>query len=171
MDGTTARGSIQEGQHSHEEVRCKTCRRTLTVERDRQKSKRQYWKNCFSCRSRNSTRKRQRRHLEGRRRLQNLIGLSQGTPGANPSVAPSGHVAPDQQECVVCSDSFSDGQLARLEACSHSPQICEACFSKWLTEQVTNNSSDRIACPSDGCTVTASQDDVKKHATPEVYTR
>jgi hypothetical protein len=97
----------------------------------------------------------------------NLGGLN--TTPKLPTTLPSSFTRAIQ--CSVCSEEHDSGDVPRLENCLHEPRVCQGCFANWLTSQVGNTSWDRIVCPSDGCGVLVSHEEMKRLASDDTYTR
>jgi hypothetical protein len=74
-------------------------------------------------------------------------------------------------ECSVCSEEYPADDIPRLENCLHEPRVCQDCFANWLKSQVGNTSWDRIVCPSDGCGVLVSHEEMKRLASDATYAR
>lgn len=74
-------------------------------------------------------------------------------------------------ECSVCGEVASRVELSRLLACKHDPDVCKECFAGWLESQLGSTSWEKVQCPSNGCDQPITHEDVKKHASPELFAR
>jgi hypothetical protein len=93
-----------------------------------------------------------------------------------PTVVPDQVTKPNvnanlETECSVCSDTFPNDQLPRLEQCTHDPKVCQGCFGTWLTTQVNTAKFDQITCPSEKCNTLISNSDMQRLASPGTFAK
>jgi hypothetical protein len=83
------------------------------------------------------------------------------------ATAPGQH----QQECASCADTFPLEEFRRLSQCRHDVETCRTCFEKWLSAQINDAVVDRIECPSSECDTVFEYDEVREHASDEIFQR
>jgi hypothetical protein len=170
---------------------CNTCKKAQEYGRDDKKRYGLFWKNCQRCRDKHTSSKRKKRELSpvalhlstmssvarksttSSARLSTILAHSHRGKVALTVCVPKSrrlnHAA--RTDCSVCSDTFSAKKLFRLRQCVHKPQVCRGCFKDWLTSQVGTTSWNRIVCPSEGCGVLITHEEMKSLASEETYTR
>jgi hypothetical protein len=68
------------------------------------------------------------------------------------------------RECILCDETRSSLNFHVLDGCDHELDICGTCYAASLTSQINNTAWDLIACPSDGCTVCVTDQDINLYA-------
>jgi len=151
---------------------CNTCKDPLKAGEDTQKNKAQFFKNCKSCRDKDSALRRKKRTSYSFQ----PFGLPSSGGGKKRKLArtpkePSPPPPPTERECTVCADSFQVQDFPSLSTCAHEPDVCHTCFLQWLSMQIDSTTWERIACPASGCGSQITHDDVKTYAPADVFAR
>jgi hypothetical protein len=161
---------------------CAKCRNTLTVGEDMQRKSQGFWKNCKSCRDKNTSHRRKLREskIETRKRKKlsrQELNKSEEIDKPVKEVEASTTIEPTQDHqtservCSVCADSFPAQDFLSLSSCAHQAEVCQQCFLQWLNDKINSTDSEQIQCPASGCKNAITHNDVRVYAPNEVFTR
>ena len=80
-----------------------------------------------------------------------------------------GRIESPLRDCSVCAESVLSKDFPSLKGCEHPPDVCRQCFLHWLEQQMASTTWEQVKCPSSGCKMFVTHEDVRKYASPQVF--
>lgn len=74
------------------------------------------------------------------------------------------------QECSICIETKPANEFPKVTSkCRHKATTCLTCLRAWISSELTALTWNKLKCFSDGCNAVLAYNDMKKHATPDVF--